>query len=123
MQKPSHPQDGGQQEQRQPQAHHQARQVASPDIGPGRQRGRHQQFVGAPVQIPRHAISCDKGQQESQHHQNCGQGMKKSSRAGSGNEAAERLLPSPPTLTPALIFSGACMAHVMRSKKPKKPRA
>src|SRR6266404_6253175 len=90
MQQPAHPQDGGQQQQRQSQAHHQARQVASPDIGPARQRGRHQQFVGAPGEIPRHAISRDKRQKERQNHQNGWQGTKQSSRAGSGNEAIER---------------------------------
>src|SRR6266702_3030449 len=61
MQQPAHPQDGGEQQQRQAQAHQQTRQVASPDIGPGWQRGRHQQFMGAPGEIPPHAISCDKG--------------------------------------------------------------
>src|SRR5258708_39435276 len=89
MQEPTHPQDGGQKEQRQRQAHHQARQVASPDIGPGRQRGRHQQFVGAPVHISRHPISRNKGQQEGQDDQIGGQSQQQSSCTGPSNGGAE----------------------------------
>ena len=90
MQQQAHSQDGGQQKQRQPQAHQQADQVASPDIRPGWQRGRHEQFVGAPGEIPRHAISRDKGQEENQQHQREWKGVKKSPGAGSGNEGVQR---------------------------------
>src|SRR6266571_691130 len=63
--------------------------VSPPDIGPGWQRGRHQQFMGAPGEIPPHAISCDKGQEEYQHQQNGWQRVKQSSSAGSGNEGGD----------------------------------
>ena len=72
MQQQTHPQDGGQHQQGQPQAHQQAHQIASPDVGPARQRGRHQQFVGAALQVARHAIRVDKGQEQTQQQQQTG---------------------------------------------------
>src|SRR6266566_4465419 len=89
MQQSSHTQNGGEQKQRQPQAYDQARQIASQDIGPGRQRGRHEQFVSAPVHISRHPISRNKGQQEDQDDQIGGQSPQQSSCTGPSNIGAE----------------------------------
>ncbi|GHO57961.1 hypothetical protein KSB_64360 [Ktedonobacter robiniae] len=57
--------------------------------------------MGAPVYISRYSISREKGQKENQHHQNCWKGTKKSPRAGSGNEAAERFTTRSPSATHA----------------------
>src|SRR5215469_11314450 len=89
MQQSSHPQNGDEQKQRQPQAYEQARQIASQDIGPGRERSRHQEFVGAPVHISRHPISRNKGQQQGQDDQIGGQSPQQSSCTGPSNVGAE----------------------------------
>jgi hypothetical protein len=52
--------------------------------------GVSQKVSGREGQIPRHAISRDKGQEENQQHQSEWKGLKKPPGAGSGNEAVDR---------------------------------
>ncbi|HEX4204179.1 MAG TPA: hypothetical protein VHZ51_08290 [Ktedonobacteraceae bacterium] len=92
MQKPAHQEGSEQRQPGQPQTHHQTDQVAAPDIGPGRQRGRQKQFVGTTGKIPRDSISIDKGQEENQQEQRTGgkTARQQSPGTGSGNGAAQR---------------------------------